>query len=300
MKISNVDIDIYSDILFELSDKFPKVTVEVIDNVVKDFFKITSTLIGYGSNYNNKPYIKRIILPNLGSFVFNNAKFRKANEGKLLDLINVEDSRRIHHYLYLMGWGITRWTKKYGYMFYNEYSGETYNVDKDFVRGHSQAEKYFYNYVTYNEKSNLIDELRYNGRLIKYDYIKDVYEYIEDYDSLLKDYEEDVIEILKSIIYNSRKQKAVVSKQVGGYIWIKEMDKDREGIFRPPRNNVKHSYDIDIIDKDTNEIVYKAYGDVRKCAKFVKSIRYGNPNPSNITRVLGTDKVLYGWKWKKS
>ena len=299
--MERTDIYLINKVLDDLIIKYPKIRKTKIRSIISDYFNNVHRALSNGNKLNDDTYVKRIKLPYLGSFSFNHNVLRRATEGKMNNMIDFNYYKSINTLIYLSGWSLLKWTKNKGYIFYNDITGEEYWLNKEFVKGKIQATVYFYHYLTDDEKSNLILELSYSGKLLMCSNSGDIVKTLESYEELEELHGNESTKILKSIIYNGSKKTSQVSMKVGSYIWVKEDDYNVLGIFRNSRDNIKHTYKIDIISKDTGEILHKDYGDVNECVEFIKIIGdYNKPNPSNIIKKLDTDNSMYGFKWKKS
>jgi len=292
---------IYNRIVEELIEKYPSLRKTEIHKMVTDYFSNVQRALSFGNKGDDSTYVKRIRFGDLGSIIFNINPMKHQVEGNKRYEVNYDYYKTINTVLYLAGWQLIRWTVARGYIFYNDYNGEQYDLKEEYITGKEMAKLHFYNYLTNNEKANLINELRYNGKLLKYDSSGDIVEEIANYDELSIKYPENNVSILKSIIYNSKKRAGRNSMKIGNYIWIKKEDKDKKDIIYNIHKDKKHRYKIDIVDMDTNEVIHKSYGDVADCSEFIKIIgKYNKPTQSNIVKVIDTDKSAYGFKWKKS
>ena len=62
-----------------------------------------------------------------------------------------------------------------------------------------------------------------------------------------------------------------------------------------------YDFPVDILDKDTNKVVYKSFGTISDIVKYVRSLRkYGCVKTAPILRVLDKNKTMYGFKYKRS
>ncbi len=292
---------IYNGIVEELTEKYPELRKTEIHNIVTDYFSNVQRALSSGNKGDDSTYVKRVQMGELGSIIFNINPMKYQVEGSRRYKVNYDYYKTINTVLYLAGWQLIKWTVTRGYIFYNDYTGEEYNLNEKYIQGKEMAKLHFYNYLSKDEKANLINELRYNGKLLRYNSSGDLLEEVASYDELSDLYPVNVVKILKSIIYNSGKRIGRNSMKIGSSIWIKEEDKDKKHIIFDSRKDKKHKYNIDIIDMDTNEPVHKSYGDVRDCSEFIRIIgKYNRPTSSNIVKVLDTDKSVYGYKWRTS
>jgi hypothetical protein len=299
--METADTILYNKVLDDLIVKYPKVRKSELKSMVVEYFRNINRILTYGNKVNDITYAKKIRLPFLGSFNFNYNVLRKVTEGKLNRYLDIEYYKSVNTLLYLAGWQLLKWTKRKGYTFYNDISGEEYNLLKEHIQGKRQAVVYFYNYLTDNEKQNIIDELNYEGKLYKCNMEKEILEIVVNYDDLNIKYEVQATRILKSIIFNGKKPQKSNSMKIGSFVWMKEIDYEKKDIIRDVNKTYKHAYKIDIVSKETNEIIHKEYGTVKDCSEFVRVLgKYHNPNPSNIIKHLDKGTSIYGYKWKKS
>jgi len=290
-----------NNVLLELRDKYPTLKKADIRKIMAEYYKVVHKILTYGNKVNDRTYAKRIKIPHLGSFNYNYNVLRRATEGPIIQMVDDTHFRSVNTMLYLMGWQLLKWTKLRGYMFYNEITGEEFNIKKEHIKGRRQAVVYFYNYIDDNDKQNMINELNYDGKFFKCSNEGRILEVIKDTETLEEVYKDSFVNIIKSVIYNGGKLDSNNSMKVGSSIWVREVDYEKRGIIRDINKPVKHSYLIDIIDKNSGEVIYKEYGTVKDCSEFVKITGgYLNPNPSNIVKELGTGNTVYGHKWKKS
>jgi len=287
-------------VLEELRDKYPKMRKSDITKIIRDYYRQVHRLTSYGNKVNDSSYVKRIEVPILGSIVFNRNGVRNAEEGKIENQVDKEAYLQVNTILYLSGWRLLMWTKNRGYTFYNENTGEEFSVNEQHIKGKRQAVLFFYNFINKDEKSNLINQLSYTGRILMYNDNFELLKYFKSFENIEDKYPDSINEILKSIIFNSTKCGSTFTKKAINRYWIREVDLERVGILRKGRST-KHLYFIDMIDKNTGEVIMKRYGNPKDYTEYLKAVEnVATPKVDNIVKCLDSDKTAYGYRWKRS
>ena len=288
-------------VLEELIEHYPNLKRKEIVEIVREYYRTLFKLVTYGNKVNDETYVKRIKIPYMGFIVYTPHVLRRFEEGKEDFDIDREDFAKLYTYIYVLGWSLLRWSKNKGYEFHNSITGEDYYVKLEYIKGLKAAVLYLYNKLTDDDKSNIIIELNYSGKIYKCDLKRNVVEVFENYEDLEFKNPINFIDIFRTVIHNSKKRADSASKLIGRYVYVKECDYNKPESIKTPHAVIKHDYKIDIVDKDTGEILYKEYGNPIDCVQFIKLLgKYVKPTQSNIIRYLDTDNTIYGYKWKKS
>jgi len=305
------------DVSLEFLEEGIKISAKEVKEIAKNAMKISKKLIRVRKADGKGRTVNRIFIPGFGEFRYSEARER-AQMNRTLIMPKEELTNEAYERLKEIGWGLLRWTRRDGYSFYNEFTGQVRSIRNNGVKGKKDANLMFY-YVLLSEKNRkplTAEKERYDkwkkefkGNVILYMEDKDSFEdkehvdFIGSVEEVSKKYmlvEEDVY---RSVYYNKKKEDTSYGKMAGKYIAIDELDKGKSGItLRHHSTKYKkvHKYLVDIYDKDTNELLYKEYGTPRETIYLLKYLGKTNNPDAPVAHLVRTGKPMYGLKFKKS
>lgn len=303
-----------TDLFKEVVDKAKKelekeITEETVERVIDTTFRIFRRLLKAVRYKNEKVIARTVIIPGLGMFkymprIMMNALYRDKKKKEY----NIDDSKALSMRVYRLGWRLLRWTQHNGFIFMNIFDGEIITIGTTEVSGRSEAFEVFLNLI---EERYLREGVVWNVNPVftpaNIMYIKGVLKYdskgkyLGRYDSITEVCSKYWIvehKLLKVLLHN-KDEKHKEKRTILGFIWMLDDGFRQDRNMYAKFNGRKHLFKVSVLDLEGNYII-KNIGTILDAKHFVEYMGITKEaQVSAIKRVLDTDYIAYGYKWKR-
>lgn len=284
-----------------------------IMETVRSFFSMSRQVIATTKPMDTKCVFGSIHIPFIGKIKLNeNAKRRYAvkmhwkarfKEGSSEEQVAVAES------LYGYGWRYFKWTLWNGYIFVHEASGEVRCIETNEVRTLIDAKKKFLGLVEENYYINgVLPRLELNLVPFVWNPIRGIYQYslngkfIRKYENIHEvclEYKVLGIEVREKLMHN--KEGRGFNSPIGDYFFVLQDGYVGPRVFHNPIQSVKYTQIVSILDRITEEPLFKHIGTILEASKFLKYMgKKGVIEPYYIYKKgIIEKKTIYGYKWRR-
>lgn len=281
-----------------------------VEDIINKFFGTVKKVMSRGIHNEPETFVNRIEIPSIGFIQFKNDVIRRIAEKDIKSEVNIDHAYNCYAYIRSKGWVYFKWSKKLGYIYVHEEKEIFYNLKKNTIKGTLNAHIYFSEiidtpYALHNIPINLDDEFI----LIYPISVKGFRRYSKE-GKLVREYNT-LEEAARSCNCKASNLLWAVLRNIKMYpsrmllfkneFWTIRDDKYNSSKFLSYSKKITHNFLIDILDKDTNKVIYKNFGTASDIAKYIRSLnKYSSIKTTPILRVLDKNKTMYGFKYKRS
>lgn len=280
-----------------------------VEDIISKYFGTIRKLMAKGVHDKANTFINRMEVPVLGHIAFNRGVIRRSLERDIHKEVDIEWAYGCYAYIRHKGWKYAMWSQKLGYVYLHEETGTFYALKHDFIKGVLDAHIYFseivdspfvwYNIpVNFNTSYDEVLPLTCKG----YKQYTREGELIQTYNTLEEAAKEAncSASMMLWIVLRNKKMYPFNMLLLKNSFWVLNEEYNPK-LFYSRGHQPVHLSPIDILDADTNEVLFEHFGTLSDVVKYIRSLRkYTNVKVSPILRVLDKDKRMYGYKFKRS